>query len=101
MLTSSGCNTAHKVLMEKKIEAKKKNYEALLKDLSNNKIQTGDDSKTFTELYGEPDNIIRSGSSVSTFEVWSYEKLGPDGKPDLWNPIRLYFNNSKLINWKY
>ena len=101
MLTSSGCNTAHKALVKEKMETKRENYEALFNDLVNNKLKPGDDSKTVAELYGAPDDIFQSGSSVSKFEMWSYEKIGPDGRPDLWNPIRLYFNNSKLINWKY
>ena len=59
MLTSAGCNTAHKALMKEKMETKKEKYETLLKDLADNKdIYTAPILNTIREKMSELEGKI-------------------------------------------
>lgn len=99
-----GCNTrkAAETIAQKKQEAelKKNRFESLQADLASGVLRQGADPKGIREYYGEPDNIFRSGSQASSMEIWTYEKL-LDKEDEEWEPIRLYFNNHKLVTWVF
>ena len=80
--------------------AKQRHFEALQAAVIKQTIKSGMTSLTIKELYGEPDDIFSSGSTTGRFEIWSYEEVTPSHQPT-WRPIRLYFNNEKLVSWDY
>jgi len=84
-----------------KAQLKKKNFEALYQQLAANSIKTGTTTQDIRSLYGDPDDIFKSGSSASSMEIWTYEKLLANPKDPSWDPIRLYFNDGKLVSWNY
>jgi len=100
----SGCSSLRKqeLLEQKKakVEQKKKNYAALLTAVIGNNLTVGASLKTIEDTYGKPDDVFHSGSMESAFDIWTYEKILDKGQED-WQPIRLYFNNGKLVSWKY
>ena len=104
-LSTAGCSlTQHKNKVterKERIAKKQENYSNLHQELSNQTIKIGTGTEAVKKLFGEPDDVFRSSSSVSNFEIWTYEKLLKDGDKDNWNPIRLYFDNGQLVNWKY
>ncbi len=107
ILTMSGCaDFRNKISADKKkkeeISAlKKKNYETLIKSLANNSLLKGAQTEKVKEMFGEPDDILLSGSAVGKFEVWTYEKVQEKNYTPDRQPIRLYFDGNKLINWEY
>ena len=100
-----GCGTWHsKDLSDPKKEAlelKKKRYTALSSALSDKSIRTGMTASQIKETYGDPDSIFNSGSTNGSFEIWTYEDFSNQEKFEDWHPIRLYFDNAKLIDWRY
>ena len=95
-----GCATtsqAQKELAEKNM-LQAENYQRLITDMATRKISEGQSSSAMRGLYGEPEHIYQSTSSLSTLEVWTYDL--PREESELFNrPIRLYFNNGKLSSW--
>ncbi len=83
------------------VELKKKHYASLQDNVRSNSLQKGMTPPAIKELFGEPDDIFQSGSIISSFQIWTYEKVMEQKDEKDWNPIRLYFNNNKLINWRY
>lgn len=82
------------------IELKKKNYNTLLEHIKGTSLAKGSPADMVEKTYGKPDDIFHSASSESSFDVWTYEKVLTAGDNN-WQPIRLYFNNGKLLNWNY
>ncbi len=83
------------------MELKKKKYAALCVALSDQLIRTGMTMNQIKEVYGEPDAVFNSGSINGNFEIWTYDDLANQEKFEDWHPIRLYFDNTKLIDWRY
>jgi len=79
----------------------KKNYQLLSNNLTDGTLKRGSSREDVRLLYGEPTDILKSGSNVSDFEIWTYEKITDNTKDQGWDSIRLYFDNDKLISWKY
>ena len=81
---------------------KKKKHDQLYQELSRNALKAGTLAAMIREKFGDPDDIFKSGSSTSSFEIWTYEKIlaSKEGKFDS-DPILLYFDNSQLVTWKY
>ncbi|MFC1593762.1 hypothetical protein ACFL38_00370 [Candidatus Omnitrophota bacterium] len=80
------------------IELTEKNYLLLRDDLFSQKLKKGQTSKEIKELYGEPNDIYSTASSLSALEIWTYDFPMPDN--ELFDsPIRLYFANGKLSTW--
>ena len=84
-----------------KAQARKGHYAALKADIANNTLRKGTATEELKTRYGAPDDIMYSGSSVSSFQIWTYnvykDKLA-DTKLDA---VILYVENDKLVNWKY
>ena len=83
------------------LELKKKKYTALSLALCDKSIRTGMTASQIKETYGDPDSIFNSGSTNGSFEIWTYEDFSNQEKFEDWHPIRLYFDNAKLIDWRY
>ena len=86
---------------KKRIEDKKTKYKRLYHFVTSGAIESGIAAEEIEELYGEPDDIYRSGSSVSQLQIWTYEKITGPREEEKWENIRLYFENGHLISWKY
>lgn len=86
---------------KEKVELKKKQFAALYGEISEGKISNGTPATKIRELYGEPEDIFRSGSTQSKMEIWTYEQIVEKNDDDAWQPIKLYFENNQLISWKY
>ena len=85
----------------KEVTQKKQNYNNLRRDLSQSNVAIGTSTDSLKERYGDPDDIFHSGSMVSNFEIWTYEKIYAKGEEGTWQRIRLYFDNNKLVSWDY
>lgn len=103
---ASGCSLVHKIrdasrLRHEETELKKTRFQSLKNDLLTQDLVTrAVASETIKDRYGVPDDIFYSGSSVSSFQVWTYNiSRNRLTDPDT-APIILYFNNDKLVNWK-
>ncbi len=100
----AGCSLAStKATQEKQkaeIELKKKNYNSLREAIRTRALAKGTRTAEIEKTYGAPDDVFHSGSVESTFEVWTYEAV-MEKKEDEGVPLRLYFNNGKLVNWNY
>lgn len=101
-----GCSTVtnfQKNQKEKReaAEQKKEYYMALKRDMANNTLRKGVTVETLKEKYGPPDDIFYSGSSVSSFQVWTYDIFKDKLADTKLTSIILYIENDKLVNWKY
>ena len=88
---------------KKKLETDKKlkSYHALYQAIGQGTLKKGSTTDEIIQLFGKADDIFQSVSSESKFETWSYEKItSPEDKEEL-APIRLYFNDNKLVSWNY
>ena len=83
------------------VKQKKEYYMALKRDMANNTLRKGATVETLKEKYGAPDNIFYSGSSVSSFQVWTYDIFKDKLADTKLTSIILYIENDKLVNWKY
>ena len=105
LLTTAGCSLFRdQTGLEKtkeKVELKKKQFAALYEKLSEGQITNGAQAAQIKNSYGEPDDVFRSGSTESKVEVWTYERIMTDKDDEDWHPITLYFENNRLISWKY
>jgi hypothetical protein len=99
----TGCTAISKIQKDKReaTAQRKANYAALKNDIAENTLRKGTPLEALKMKYGAPDDIFYSGSSVSSFQVWTYnvykDKLA-DTKLDA---VILYIENDKLVNWKY
>ena len=105
-LVMSGCawSKGHQAKIAKKrqeLVSKREKYTQLNDQLSRKEITAGIKIQTVRETFGGPDNIFRSASSVSHFEVWTYEYPPEKNKETNWSPIRLYFDNGQLVSWGF
>ena len=81
---------------------KKKKHDQLYQELSQNAITQGTLTRAISERFGEPDDIFKSGSTTSSFEIWTYDEiLMKRDEAAEWNSILLYFDNNRLMSWKY
>ncbi len=102
MVGCSSFNTGlDKTTQKELIELKKKYFTQLRSDLASKAITLGTNSEKIRERYGEPDDKFSSGSTSSHSEIWTYEKVMVKESLESANPIRLYFENNKLISWNY
>ncbi len=98
----TGCaSTPQKESQKKLIELRKKNYLALQQQVINKNLLKGLSIDEIRNVYGEPDDIYRVGSTLGSIEVWTYGKGEDFSNPGDWHPIRLYFENNHLIDWSY
>mgnify|MGYP001618616683 FL=1 len=82
-------------------EVRKNNYLNLQRAIATNTIRTGMAAQELKKEFGEPDDIFYSSSNISSFQIWTYQKVVENPGDKDWNPIRLYFESDKLISWKY
>jgi len=83
------------------VDQKKQHYQALYDFVTSAKTPQHLTIQQVRGLYGEPDDIFRSGSAGSQLEIWTYEKVAAIESEELWGTIRLYFNNGRLMSWKF
>ena len=50
----------------------------LYEDILSKAIKVGASQDEIESRYGKPDDIFRSSSSVSSLEIWTYERTPPD-----------------------
>lgn len=104
VLLVSGCvtptDTKTRPNPKQVLELKMKNFQALDRAIKTNAIQSDMTTEQIRTSYGEPDNIFSSGSTTGEFEIWAYERIAEKSADPL-RPVRLYFNNNKLISWHY
>ncbi len=104
-ISLSACSLFHNPdrLREQKerIEKKRQHYLALHRFVTAAASSQDLTTRQVRELYGEPDDIFRSGSAGSQLEIWTYEKISASQDEEFWDNIRLYFNNSRLMSWKF
>jgi hypothetical protein len=86
---------------KEEVELKRTRFTSLRQQIDKNTLMRGTPATQMEEAYGSPDSVFHSGSSESSFEIWTYEKVLLPGEEDDWQPVRLYFNNGKLESWKY
>jgi hypothetical protein len=105
VLILAGCiHTQSKIEKEQelqKLTLKKERYEELEVKIRDNNIKPGTPLVSVRELYGDPDDIFKSYSPTGSFEIWTYRKLPEEKEGIVWESIRLYFNNNKLVSWGY
>ncbi len=80
---------------------KKNNYLALRRDIATNSLQNGTKTENLKEKYGAPDDVFYSSSSVSSFQIWTYNATTDKLSDTALSTILLYLENDKLVNWKY
>ena len=83
------------------MKLKQERIALLRKNLSAQTFKKGIKASNIEDQFGKPDAVFKSGSSVSSFEIWTYGHMNKKEKFEDWQPIRLYFDNDILINWKY
>lgn len=104
-ICSCGCSlvrTYQKSQEQKKldIQLKKDNYMALKRDIAINELRNGTPAADIKAKYGSPDDIFYSGSSISSFQIWTYYIQSDKFSDITLTPIILYIENDKLVNWK-
>ncbi len=81
-----------------KRELQEENYQKLRTDSKEKNLFLGQTCENIVTLYGEPEDVFRSSSDVSSLEIWTYDTvLGENQLFD--RPIRLYFSNCELTSW--
>ena len=101
-LTLGGCATDAKAKAKvEAIQKKQKNYTDLLQSLNDGSIHKGTLAVTIKTIYGEPDDTFSAGSTNSSTDIWTYHKTLDTRDANAIKTIRLYFSNSKLIDWRY
>lgn len=101
-----GCSTLknHQINQNKKqteINLRKKNFIALKQAVANRTLRNGTLAQDLKTKYGPPDNIFYSSSSISSFQVWTYNIKKDKLADTITTPILLYLENDKLVNWKH
>ena len=105
ILSAGGCSALapSQTKVQKRQEAAEKALRVgqLYDDILARVIQVGMSQDDIKSRYGEPEDMFRSSSSVSSMEIWTYERT-PAGQYDAFQaPIRLYFQDQKLLQWNY
>ena len=98
ILLLAGCSSAKKAEQRAEIAAKQANFEALNTAATSGELRTGMSGQEIRARFGEPDDIYRSISQVSVTEIWTYERVPEDPYASQWRPIRMTFENHKLLN---
>lgn len=106
LVSSTGCLMTQRgqelaAERKEKVELKKRRFNELYQQIKSAKLQEATPPAKILQAFGDPDDILRSGSNTSTMEIWTYEKVMDNGETDTWQNIRLYFVNDKLVSWKY
>ena len=100
-----GCSSlSQKINGEKKkaeLELKQKNYQSLLEQINKKSLPKNLSTEEIRDTYGRPDNVYRVGSANGSLEIWTYGKGDESTPAEDWHPIRLYFDNDKLIDWNF
>ncbi len=101
LLPLTGCATDEKEKKLTAIQDRKKQYEDLIAALQRKTIGKGTAPSTVRTLFGEPNDIFQSGFSESSIEIWTYMNV-PVSKEEAndFKPVKLYFNDSKLVEWR-
>jgi len=98
LLPLAGCTSAetrekHRAQMTNQRDK----YSQLLLDLQGKSLEKGMEQALVKKKYGEPSSIFRSG----TTEIWIFRDVNEDNTENNNTPIRLYFENNKLLVWNY
>lgn len=98
LLPLSGCASAER-RQERlaQLAGQRDNYSRLLTDLQDKALEKGSAAALIKKKYGDPSSVFRSGST----EIWIFRNVGEDNVEDDSAPIRLYFEDNKLLVWHY
>lgn len=101
-----GCATVKQLKADhearkKEVVRQKESYLELKRNIHNGKLKLGDLSHDIKEIYGPPADIFYSNSNGNSFQIWTYNIAKDKLSNESFDPILLYINNEKLINWKY
>ncbi len=91
----------HKAKEKERVELKKEHYGRLTQAIAQQQLREGATTDQVLAKYGEPDDVFRSGPSDSMMEVWTYNKVMDNPNELDWSPVRLYFNDRKLVTWRH
>ncbi len=98
----AGCVTDRGQKKGDELAMQVKAYEDILLGFQQKTLKYGTPIETVRSLYGEPQDSFSSGSKTGSTDIWSYYKIPKsEGEEPAFKPIRLYFNNGKLIDWNY
>ena len=97
ILKESGKNREARL---KRIE-RRRQVQRLEQALTGRVLSKGVSCRDILERYGDPDDIFLSGGGQGRFALYTYEHIPDDlsDEPD-WNPIRLYCQDDRLIDWR-
>ncbi len=104
LCVTTGCQVFPKkndeAMKKEMLQIKIENLEALYNAINTQLLKLGTNRSTVRDAFGEPDDIYSSATGISTFEIWTYEdiRLKTEGNR---HPVRLYFDNDRLVNWSY
>lgn len=97
-----GCQTTQSknngLAQKEMIELKKENFDALYNAIGTRTLRAGTNRATVRDVFGEPEDIYSSMTGTGTFEIWSYEDPNEKNITSQ-RPIRLYFDNERLLYW--
>ena len=98
-----GCQSFREKRQKEAEEAaeRRERFETLGRAIENGKVEQGMPAEDIKETYGPPESTFSSGSTSSRLRVWVYGKSIARDDPEFWKPIRLYFNNGRLVDWNY
>ncbi|MDP2654508.1 MAG: hypothetical protein Q8Q08_10845 [Candidatus Omnitrophota bacterium] len=99
----SGCASTKGTAKQDKqliLEEKLRKFSDLSSQLKTQVIPLGTLTAEIRSQFGDPDDVFRSGSQVSSMEIWTYRGISANNDLNF-ETIQLYFEKDKLITWKY
>jgi len=98
LIPLSGCaSAASRQEHQTQMESQRLGYHQLLEDIKDGTVTKGLTTVRTKKKYGSPSNVFQSGST----EIWIFRDVKKDDTEDNTTPIRLYFENGKLLVWHY
>ncbi|HOY09434.1 MAG TPA: hypothetical protein PLB05_05090 [Candidatus Omnitrophota bacterium] len=101
ILVSSGCSTAKQTERKAAMATKETNFNALNTAVMGGELKPGLSGQEIQARFGEPDDIYRLISQTSVTEIWTYQRPPDHAHSSQWRPIRITFENHKLLNISY
>ncbi len=101
VLVLSNCSAAKQAEQKAALSAQEANFNALNTAVMEGELKPGLSGQEIQARFGEPDDIYRLMSQVSVTEIWTYQQNSPKTNTSRWRPIRLTFENHKLLNISY
>ncbi|MFA5261094.1 MAG: hypothetical protein WC450_07705 [Candidatus Omnitrophota bacterium] len=97
----TGCGTVKQTERRAKVAAREASFDALNTAVMSGELKTGMSGQEISARFGEPDDMYRSISQMSVTEIWTYKRDPNNSYTSQWRPIRMTFENHKLLNISY